>query len=299
MAADTTDEDYFTGSKGPYDSVARPMNAAINSAIQQVPASFSDVQAICPTGNCTFPDYETMGVCSEAEDVSSTIVRNCHRRFPGDTTPNCFYSVKDLQDDPPYREDNMTIFEIPMSLWVGAGDTGMGDNTENTNPVSLGTFYTIYFHNKGDINSMDSKSSDYTPVLTAVKGSLNLCTMTLQTKVTNGVTSTTQTQQTSDLPWAKSQMTINGTDTPVISATAADGNAVATTRPAGSSASADRSVSASSTMARMRSAWTASRRPVSALVLVTPYNSIQELAAQRYPYVPIRWLLIVKFESWR
>ena len=199
------------------------MNVAINSAIQQAPASFSDVQAICPTGNCTFPDYETMGVCSEAEDVSSTIVRNCHRRFPGDKTPNCFYSVKDLQDDPPYREDNMTIFDISMSLWVGAGDTGIGDNTEYTNPVSLGTFYTIYFHNKGDINSMDSESSDYTPVLTAVKGSLNLCTMTLQTNVTNGVTSTTQTQQTSDLPWAKSQMTINGTDTPVISATAADG----------------------------------------------------------------------------
>lgn len=222
MAADTTDEDYFTGSK-PYDSVARPMNAAINSAIQQAPASFSDVQPICPTGNCTFPDYETMGVCSEAEDVSPTIVRNCHRRFPGDKTPNCFYSVKDLQDDPPYREDNMTIFGIPMSLWVGAGDTGIGDNTEYTNPASLGTFYTIYFHNKGDIDSMDSESSDYTPVLTAVKGSLNLCIMTLQTNVTNGVTSTTQTQQTSDLPWAKSQMTINGTDTPVISATAADG----------------------------------------------------------------------------
>lgn len=199
------------------------MNVAINSAIQQAPASFSDVQAICPTGNCTFPDYETLGVCSEAEDVSSTIVRNCHRRFPGDETPNCFYSVKDLQDDPPYREDNMTMSGIQMSLWVGAGDTGIGDNTEYTNPVSLGTFYTIYFHNKGDINSMDSESSDYTPVLTAVKGSLNLCTMTLQTNVTNGVTSTTQTQQTSDLPWAKSQMTINGTDTPVISATAADG----------------------------------------------------------------------------
>ena len=46
-------------------------------------------------------------------------------------------------------------------------------------------------------------------------------------------------------------------------ATAADGKAVATTRPAGSAASADRSVSASSTMARMRSAWPARRRPAS------------------------------------
>lgn len=45
--------------------------------------------------------------------------------------------------------------------------------------------------------------------------------------------------------------------------------------------------------------WTASRRTVSALLLVTPYNSIEELAARRFPYVPIRWLLIDKFESWR
>lgn len=233
MAADTSDQDYFAGSKGPYDSVARPMNAAINSAIQQIPASFSDVQANCQTGVCTFSDYQTMGVCSKVEDVSSTIVRNCHSRFTGDKTPNCFYSVKDLQDDPPYREDNMTIFDIPMSLWVGAGDTGIGDNTEYTDPVSLGTFYTIYFHDKADIDSMVSQSSDYTPVLTALKGSLNLCTMTLQTNVTNGVTSTTQTQQTTDLPWAKSQMTINDTDTPVVSATAADGKDYSITQHSG------------------------------------------------------------------
>ena len=45
--------------------------------------------------------------------------------------------------------------------------------------------------------------------------------------------------------------------------------------------------------------WTASQRPVTAMVLVTPYNSIEELAEQRFPYVPIRWLLLDKFESWR
>jgi len=43
----------------------------------------------------------------------------------------------------------------------------------------------------------------------------------------------------------------------------------------------------------------AGNRPVSALVLVTPYDSIQELAARQFPYFPIRWLLTDKFESWR
>lgn len=43
----------------------------------------------------------------------------------------------------------------------------------------------------------------------------------------------------------------------------------------------------------------ASRRPVSRLVLVTPYNSLQELAARQFPYFPVKWLLTDKFESWK
>ncbi len=43
----------------------------------------------------------------------------------------------------------------------------------------------------------------------------------------------------------------------------------------------------------------ASQRPVSRLVLVTPYYSLVELAARLYPYLPVSWLLRDKFESWR
>ena len=41
----------------------------------------------------------------------------------------------------------------------------------------------------------------------------------------------------------------------------------------------------------------ASQRPVSRLVLVTPYDSIQEIAARQFSYFPVRWLLLDKFES--
>ena len=43
----------------------------------------------------------------------------------------------------------------------------------------------------------------------------------------------------------------------------------------------------------------ASARPVARLVLVTPYDSIAELAAQQFPFVPVGYLLSDKFESWR
>ena len=41
----------------------------------------------------------------------------------------------------------------------------------------------------------------------------------------------------------------------------------------------------------------ASRRPVARLVLVTPYDSIQGLATSQFPYLPVHWLLLDKFES--
>lgn len=43
----------------------------------------------------------------------------------------------------------------------------------------------------------------------------------------------------------------------------------------------------------------ASLRPILRLVLVTPYDSLQELAAGLFPYLPVRWLLRDKYESWR
>jgi pimeloyl-ACP methyl ester carboxylesterase len=43
----------------------------------------------------------------------------------------------------------------------------------------------------------------------------------------------------------------------------------------------------------------ASVRPVERLVLVTPYNSLEEIAAKQFPVFPVRWLLLDKFESWR
>jgi hypothetical protein len=43
----------------------------------------------------------------------------------------------------------------------------------------------------------------------------------------------------------------------------------------------------------------ASVRPVERLVLVTPFDSLGDVAAHHLPYVPVRWLLRDKYESWR
>ncbi len=41
----------------------------------------------------------------------------------------------------------------------------------------------------------------------------------------------------------------------------------------------------------------ASQRPVAALVLVTPFDSLVEVGAAHYPFLPVRWLLRHRFDS--
>jgi len=43
----------------------------------------------------------------------------------------------------------------------------------------------------------------------------------------------------------------------------------------------------------------ASRRPVERLILITPFDSLLEVARHSFPYLPVRWILRDKFESWR
>jgi uncharacterized protein len=43
----------------------------------------------------------------------------------------------------------------------------------------------------------------------------------------------------------------------------------------------------------------ASQLPVARLVLITPYDSIEDIAAARFRLFPVRWLLLDKYASWR
>ena len=43
----------------------------------------------------------------------------------------------------------------------------------------------------------------------------------------------------------------------------------------------------------------ASQRPASRLILITPYNSLEDLAARQFRWFPVKWLLRDKFESWK
>lgn len=41
----------------------------------------------------------------------------------------------------------------------------------------------------------------------------------------------------------------------------------------------------------------AAQKPVGALILEAPYTSVVDVAAKRYPWLPVRWLMLDRFES--
>lgn len=43
----------------------------------------------------------------------------------------------------------------------------------------------------------------------------------------------------------------------------------------------------------------ASERPAARLILITPFNSLLQLAESKLPYFPVKWLLSDTFESWQ
>ncbi|KAL8710173.1 MAG: hypothetical protein Q9220_005256 [cf. Caloplaca sp. 1 TL-2023] len=183
-----------------YQSVDRSMGTAIVSVLSGTPVSPSDITGDCQTGNCTFQAYSTMGICSKVEDVSSTIVKRCPRNTDDGFLPGCTYTVQELRDHTPWRQENLTTLfkgsQAYHSLWLGASDTREYDLPD---PNTLVEFYAVYLT---DTTVFDSDSeADFSDAVSALKGSLNLCVLSYQTQVVNGTTQTSELSRKTDLAW--------------------------------------------------------------------------------------------------
>ncbi len=189
------------------------MQAAINSAITEAPVDPSDVKGDCSSGTCTFPIYETMGICSRVDNVTSTIKKECHHQNTGRETA-CSYSVADLQKSPTWRQDNLTEAGSEC-LWVGASDMSkQGAHYPDLN--SLGIFYTIYTPNSQAFTWLGPQDN-FTDYLVALKGTLDLCLISYQTTIKNGITKTMETSRATDLTWHSIQKDIGGRSSSAIS----------------------------------------------------------------------------------
>ena len=182
------------------------MNTAITEGLLRKNVSPSDLPGSCPTGNCTFEAYQSMGVCSNVIDVSSSITSKCPRK-KDQVYPNkyrgCNYSVAALDRKPTATETNFTTSLLGPTLWIGASDTF---NHKYPEIYTLAQFYVIYVPDLdnwelSDQNTVTGFTKDHKKELIALQATLNLCLYTYQTNMTFGVTNTTQLSRITDLDW--------------------------------------------------------------------------------------------------
>lgn len=158
--------------------------AITNGLLTKTTIDPSAVAANCETGNCTFPDYTSLAVCSSVEDVTPTIEVRCPRGQRS-SDGGCSYTVPPLQNVHTARFDNFTTNnQGGPTLWIGASEHA--DYSSNTG--TLVDFYILFFPDLS-VFSRDSHAN-VTASLVALKVSVFLCLKTYNTTVTNGRTST-------------------------------------------------------------------------------------------------------------
>lgn len=181
------------------------MTAAIMNGLIDKNVSPSNVSGNCPTGNCTWEIYQSMGVCSNVADVSSTITSHCRDSTTQLDSGGCNYSVPTIDRYPTVQGTNLTNAD---TLWIGAINVPYdwvwfpGLNT-------LVQFFIIYAPDVGTWVTNDP-TTDHTSELVALEVNLTLCLHTYNTTMTFGVTTTNLVSQSTNLNWQSSQQA-NGT----------------------------------------------------------------------------------------
>jgi hypothetical protein len=155
--------------------------------------SFSDVDAQCPTSKCEWRPYNSLGVCSSVEDVSSDLIGT--PIFFGNETiassVNITLPIPELYElvfD--YAGNSNHFWMVPLGLRAGEYNF--------KTPNVLAQIYVIYFPPCTVTNNsaISAEIEAWQPMQLdknnwkAFKGTLELCVQTLTTSVINGTTTT-------------------------------------------------------------------------------------------------------------
>jgi hypothetical protein len=98
-------------------AIDAPMQAALYEGVYE---SFSAITPTCPTGNCTFPHYRTVGMCSACNEISNTInatcsnttdATTCNWTLPSGLTLNLTEGVA-MRMAPAYDTTTLSVSEV-------------------------------------------------------------------------------------------------------------------------------------------------------------------------------------------
>ena len=180
------------------------MRLAVIDGLLRNDVSPSNIQVSCPTGNCTWGSYQTLGVCSNVEDVSSSITSRCRKFSTSDySQAGCNYSVPDISEHPTLTGTQLDVYDggLGHTLWVGASDLYTPQGTYSYPSINtLVQFYVIYVRDYAKWDTLDM-TNGHKDELIALKGTLNLCLYEYDTSTVSGETKTTELGQNTGQDW--------------------------------------------------------------------------------------------------
>jgi hypothetical protein len=143
-----------------------------------------NVQPNCPTGNCTFPNFQSLAACSSCKDVVSAVNKTCSA-----------FDIVSVEDNTQFSRVTTCTFALPDGIQLNqtVDELNWIDNTERSpetivvrshvNPVvavdDAGAFLYVTFL-QGNI------SSNRNMTIRASQCALSWCIKTYKTEVVNG-----------------------------------------------------------------------------------------------------------------
>ena len=160
------------------------MRTAIDGGLFSTTESHSDTTGFCPSTNCTWDPYSSLGFCATVEDVTSSIIKDC----PNDQTAKgpvqgCTYTTPDLNN---FNSSMAMNYSSGQNLYVGSIFRKATESLPTHN-TSLAEAYIIYDQNVSALLDYDDSSN----TVAAYKATMSLCLYTFNTTIIDGLTNTT------------------------------------------------------------------------------------------------------------
>ncbi|KAL9615217.1 MAG: hypothetical protein Q9167_000311 [Letrouitia subvulpina] len=188
------------GSSTAFDlgSITPSMVAKLTDGLMNNNISPSNVSGSCPTGNCTWDIYQSMGVCASVIDVSPSITSRCRNVGSQFNPTGCYYSVPAIDENPTAFNTTFHSTTSGDTLWVGASKVTADYKYPGLN--TLVQFYVVYAPDL-ETWAANDHTKDHKSQLIALEATLKLCVYTYNSSMTFGVTSTTEISRSTDLNW--------------------------------------------------------------------------------------------------
>jgi hypothetical protein len=165
------------------------MKAAVYDGVFK-PSSANDVSPTCTTGNCTFPLFDTLAVCSKCLDVSSQVVIN-----NAPANPSALEGIQDVSYSLPGGATiDFSVVFVEGNLAQGPSIILTTDFPSNLSKESLGLqdpLFTLVALQFPDVAPQIKDGNYYSTQPTTNECALYFCVNTYNASVVNGVLNST------------------------------------------------------------------------------------------------------------